>query len=218
MPLLPSLAKFPCAYLNLDDLATADPDRLGDENKNRWLDPEYAWKKICDYHERAGIAWSYGGYLERRSTLWKGVTYLEERDTFLHLGIDFNVPPGTPIALTRPGIVEHIDNDFPDEYGWGPRVIIRLKNDPLYLIFAHLDEKIVCRPQQELRSNDLIGTVGRAPFNGGWFSHFHAQAMTLRTREYYRPRPSALDGYGKISEQAALARMFPDPLPYLRVW
>ena len=218
MGMLPTLAKYPCGYLNLNDLAEDDPDRLGPNGENRYLDPEYAGNKIKEYHKRAGIQWSYGGYLEKRHTLWSGVKYLGEADTFLHLGVDFNVDPGTSIAVTRPCIVVRADNDSPEEYGWGGRVIVRLKHDPVYLIYAHLNPQFVCRVGQELARNNILGTVGTPPYNGGWFSHFHTQALTLQAYECFDLDINKLDGYGKISERGPLSRKCPDPLPYLQIW
>lgn len=217
MSLFPQLIGQPCGYLNLNDLAQDVRRRRARDHDNPFIDPEEAAQEIARYHERAAIAWSYGGYLERRETVWEHVPYLEKRNTFLHLGVDFTVPAGTRVSLTRPGSVVQVDDDHPDAHGWGPRVIVLLKHCPVCLIYAHLG-RITCRKGDELSLNHIIGEVGTFPFNGGCFPHLHVQAMTYEAWKFYQPRLSELDGYGPVEDKAALARKFPDPLPYLRIW
>ena len=205
--LFEALRGAPCGYLNCNDLAKS----------TRNSDPALVGEKIGQYHQQAGIEWSYGGYHEVRDVLWANVPYLKKNETFLHLGVDFNVPAGTPVMATRPGVVVSVDDDH-EEYGWGPRVIMRLKCKPaVYLIYAHL-ERVTCRAGQVFQPNKIIAYVGRPPHNGGWFPHLHVQALTETTWQFYKPRLSELDGYGKAEDAAAWARKCPDPLPYLKVW
>lgn len=206
--LFKTLRGAPCGYLNCDDLAKS----------TRNTDPALIGEKINQYHEQAGIEWSYGGYHEVRDTLWANVPYLKKNGTFLHLGVDFNVPAGTPVMATRPGVVVLVDNDHPEEYGWGPRVVMRLKCKPaVYLIYAHLG-KVMCRAGQVLQSNKTIGHVGLPPHNGGWFPHLHVQVVTEDAWPFYSQRLPTLDGYGRVEHRITLARSFPDPLPYLKLW
>ena len=206
--LFETLKGTPCGYLNVNDLAKTTNNS----------DPALIGQKIEEYHRQAGLVWSYGGYHEERDTLWANVPYLKERGTFLHLGVDFNVPAGTPVMATRPGVVVRIDDDHPEEYGWGPRIIVRLKhNPPIYLIYAHLG-KIACRLGQSVTVKNIIAHVGAPPRNGGWFAHLHVQTAADEAWQFYEPRLKELDGYGKVEDRVVSARQFPDPLPYLRMW
>ena len=105
---------------------------------NPFLDPANQAALLDAYHSRVGIDYSYGGWLEDRSTVWSG-TYLDETRSFTHLGVDLNAPTGTPIATDHHGSVIRIDDDHPEEGGWGPRILFRLRDAPIILIYAHLD-------------------------------------------------------------------------------
>src|SRR2546422_11572306 len=59
---------------------------------NPLLDPYICQQMVEDVHRGLDVDWSYGGYLEYRSFLWAG-SYLEETSSFIHVGVDFNVPP-----------------------------------------------------------------------------------------------------------------------------
>ena len=217
MYLFPTLHGRPCGYVNLNELAKRV--RAGcTRDDNPFIDPDRCHRILLEYHEASGIAYSYGGYLEKRSTLWEGVKYLRDNKTFLHLGVDFNVQAGTPVAINHKGVVELIDTDFPEKFGWGTRVIVKLTTHPLYVIYVHLDPQVSCRVGQVLMPNSYIGRVGVPPQNGGWFPHLHVQLVTTHAWRYYKNKLKILDGYGKEEELIALSKMFPDPLPYLRVW
>lgn len=214
-----SLTALSHGYVSLEELSK-QPTKVETEEDggNPFLVPHLAERIIQDHHNAMGWAWSYGGYGENRSKLWHGIKYMQERGTFLHLGVDFNVPAGTRVYMTRPATVVKIDSDT-ERFGWGPRIVVRLKHQPLYLIFAHLDRNISCRQGSELKRNEMIGQVGRAPHNGDWFAHLHVQAMA---EEKFRHLEAAswdeLDGYGKVEDRAKLLRAHPDPLRFVRVW
>ncbi len=211
--LFPGFAAKPCGYVNLNDLAHRVHTR-----RNSFINPVRAQQLIDAFHQRVGWDWSYGGYLERRIKLWEGVPYLENADTFLHLGVDFNVPAGTAVTASESCVVVRVDDDTPDQFGWGNRVIVRLEHYPVYLIYAHLSPRISCRPGQSLIDRTIFAEVGDPSVNGGWFPHLHVQALTSDTWRYYEHRLNELDGYGALEEIESLAKQFPDPLPYLRIW
>lgn len=185
---------------------------------NPLLDPQTCLAMIHDAHARLGIDHSYGGWFEDRRVLWKD-SYLERGQNWIHLGVDFTVPAHTKIAATWKGIVEHIDDDTPEVGGWGPRVIVRLKDTPnIILFFAHLGA-VCCEKNDHLKPGDVFATVGAPPNNGMWFPHLHVQAIDLN---HYRHDWSALvhslDGYTNRFSASRAAKIFPDPMRYVRLW
>lgn len=213
--LFPTLRYHPFGYVNLDTEA-----RRWIEEQEMPIDPNPLLNpKICEdmvrcLHKKYKLAFSYGGWLENRAYLWRG-SYLEKTGSFIHLGVDLNVPAGTPIAASHEGRVVLIDNDHPEEHGWGPRVIIHHDVESVYLIYAHLDPAISCRVGDELEAGQEFARIGKAPLNGNWFPHLHVQAVDeshgFGIGKPYRP----FDGYGHIRDIAQLARWFPDPLRYI---
>lgn len=185
---------------------------------NPLLDPQTCLTMIRDAHARLGIDFSYGGWFEDRRTLWKD-SYLENGQNWIHLGVDFNVPVCTMIAATWEGTVEHIDDDTPDIGGWGPRVIVRLKDAPnIILFFAHLGT-VCCHKYDNLKPGDIFATVGAPPNNGMWFPHLHVQAIDLNHyKRDWLALVHSLDGYTNRFSASGAAKIFPDPMRYVRLW
>lgn len=185
---------------------------------NPFLDPHKCHQIILDEHARLGIHHSYGGYLENRRHVWRD-SYLERHQHWIHLGTDFTVPAETPVAATWNGIVAHCDDDSPEVGGWGPRVIVRLANDPnIVLIYAHLGN-VSCKPGDMLVPGDIFATVGDPPHNGVWFPHLHVQVVDMN--HYQKDWDSLvheLDGYTNLFSATGAAKIFPDPMRYVRLW
>ena len=121
-----------------------------------------------------GIDASFGGYMEDHSFLWQG-TYLGGSGDELHLGIDYNVPAGSPVAVPFDGTVVRCDDDTPEPWGWGPRVFIEttetIEFEPptrYVYAFAHLAD-IRVRRGQTIQAGTQIAVVGESSINGGWF-------------------------------------------------
>lgn len=182
---------------------------------NPLLDPSVCEKFVQECHQRLGVDFSYGGWMENRSTLWRG-SYLDDDKKYIHLGIDFNVPTGTAVAMTRSGTVLRIDNDHPEPYGWGNRVIVHDESTNCVLVFAHLRHPKNLRVGDCLKNGEIFARVGSPSENGGWFPHLHAQMIQW---EYYQSLLENdlrdLDGYGKSEDIASLRIHFPDPMPYI---
>ena len=185
----------------------------GPFSTNPFLDPVFAQDVIEQEHRRLGIDCSYGGWLENRRELLRG-SYLEEKQAFLHLGIDFNVPAGAKVAAK--GKVVLIDSDYPDEGGWGTRVILQL--DDVRLIYAHLAQNVKVKVGDRLVAGGVIGEVGKPPYNGNWFSHLHVQVVRNDLfKEFQKEGLHLLDGYGAERDRYILAKHFPDPMQYVRL-
>jgi murein DD-endopeptidase MepM/ murein hydrolase activator NlpD len=184
---------------------------------NPLLDPAVCQTMVGDLHARLEVDWSYGGYLEDRRHLWQG-SYLERTGDFVHLGVDFHVPQGTPVAAPRAAAVFLVDDDHDRDGGWGQRVFLRLHgappDDPV-LIFAHLQE-IRVKPGTGLPCGAVFAEVGGPPDNGNWAPHLHLQTIPSEFLvEVFVERFAELDGYGPPSRIEDLRVRFPDPLPVI---
>lgn len=215
--LFPHLQNKKFGYVNLNLLAQEwlAENKITDP-QNPLLKPEICQNMVNDIHKKYGLDYSYGGWMEDRSFLWKG-SYLENEGTFTHLGIDCNVPEGTEIAAVFTAKVVKIDDDYPEQGGWGPRVILQHATRPLYLIFAHLDKNISCKIGDVLKPGQIFARVGKAPYNGNWFSHLHIQNINQNYYQELEQKNSwnQLDGYGDHNEIGLNASRFPDPTEYL---
>jgi len=185
---------------------------------NPLLDPHLCHEMIQEAHAHLGIDHSYGGWFEDRRVLWKD-SYLEKGQHWIHLGVDFNVPAKTRVVATWKATMELVDDDTPMIGGWGPRVILRLKDDPdLILIFAHLGE-VSCKAGDKVKPGDTLATVGSPPHNGMWFPHLHVQAVDLKHyKRDWTHLVQELDGYANPFAASHAATIFPDPMRYMRLW
>lgn len=183
---------------------------------NPYLDAHVCEAMVEEVHRRLGLNVSYGGWLEDRSILWAG-SYLEKEEKFIHLGIDINMKTGTDVALDYAGTVLQIDDDHPERHGWGPRVFIQLREHPIILLYAHLSPDLACKTGDKLSAGDVFALVGKTSHNGAWFPHLHVQALTTEAWQKFKKNPLQLDGYGVRENIENLARLYPDPTPYLRL-
>ena len=211
--IFPKLSKHTFGYVNLDLEARqwAKEKKLRIE-PNPFLDPEMCDQMIKDVHQKYNLDFSYGGWMEDRSFLWKG-SYLDQYNTYIHLGMDINVSAQTEVASLFDGEVILVDDDFPEQGGWGPRIIIKNITESIYLLYAHLDRDIKVRAGDLVKKDQIIAKVGKAPQNGNWFQHLHVQ---LITEEYWKEMQkdglfSELDGYGTAEDVEINKQRFPDP-------
>ncbi len=204
-------------YVNLDaEARTWAKEKNLSHDPNPLLDPVTCARMVEDVHAKYGVDFSYGGWMEDRSFLWHG-NYLEKSGGFVHLGVDLNAPTGTEVAIDFDAEIVRVDDDYPDEGGWGPRVIVRHAKEPIYMIYAHLDRDILCKVGDTVKKGEIFAKIGKPPFNGNWFPHLHVQSIS---EPYFndiekRDAWSELDGYGAASNVHENARRFPDPLRFI---
>jgi murein DD-endopeptidase MepM/ murein hydrolase activator NlpD len=179
------------------------------------LDPVACQDMVLECHAKLGLDFSYGGWLEDRSILWKG-SYLKDDNKYIHLGLDVNAPAGTPVALDMPGRLALVDNDHPLAQGWGTRVMVKLDDAPIVLIYAHL-ANVKYEVGEALKRGDIFAEVGSSDWNGIWYTHTHVQAMTLAAYGHFLHQPLELDGYGREEDIHRLARWFPDPMQFIEL-
>lgn len=213
--MLPEFNNQPHCGIDLDDEAarwSSEHPELFAAGSNPLLDPETSQRMVDDIHRRRGVVWSHGGYLENRRRLWRG-SYLEARATFLHLGIDVNVPQGTRVAASFPARIILLDHDPDRDGGWGTRVF--LASEGPFFIYAHLQNPRV-QPGDAVAAGDVFAEVGGPPDNGNWHPHLHVQAMRPGLfHEILLERFHELDGYGLPDDRHALELDFPDPGPWV---
>jgi murein DD-endopeptidase MepM/ murein hydrolase activator NlpD len=187
------------------------------------LDPHLGQRFIEGLHRRYGVDWSYGGYLENRRHLWRG-GYMETSGDFIHLGVDFNVPQGTPLITEYDASVVVVDDDGDQDGGWGQRIFLKpvlpLDECPfpaLLLIYAHL-QNVVPRSGQQIRAGTVLAEVGGPPNNGNWPPHLHIQALRYEIFSRILVEGFAnLDGYGHPDRLAEYPDLFPNPLDLLHL-
>jgi murein DD-endopeptidase MepM/ murein hydrolase activator NlpD len=185
-------------------------------------DPVTAGRVLEGVHHAFGWDWSYGGYLENRDPAWRG-SYLSKTDAFIHLGVDFNAPIGTPVMTDRVIRIIDVGDDSPLRGGWGVHVLGELMdlshvaNPPVYLLFAHLDYDPVCKRDDVLVPGAVFARIGAYGSNGWWYPHVHVQALSAAGYNLYLTNPRDFDGYGKKEDIAQLVKLFPDPLRYIKL-
>jgi len=99
----------------------------------------------------------------------------------VHLGVDFFLPPDSPVYAPLDGVVHSLaDNDAPKDYG--PTIILAHETDegvPFYTLYGHLSRASLARltPGVDVTGGQLIGAVGDIFTNGGWPPHLHVQLI-----------------------------------------
>ncbi len=217
--LFPSLSEKKFGYVNLDTEARLWIKKQGiSSHPNPLIDPETCQHMVDDTHAKFNLDYSYGGWFEDRSFLWNG-SYLDKAQTYIHLGVDFNVPAYTEIALDFSGTVVRVGDDHPLDGGWGPHVVVKHGQEPLYFIFAHLDREKLCKEGDALTPGAIFAKVGKAPYNGNWFSHLHLQCIDGAFYEQMEKDNAfdSLDGYGLLGDESKNSKLFRDPMPFVEL-
>jgi hypothetical protein len=171
------------AEVNLNYLASKEYQYI--THPNPFLDPVRCDRFVKDVARRSGVDYTYGGFGENRSFIWRD-SYIKFGN-FVHLGIDVNVPVGTPVFCPVPFEVLEVFIDKEQNGGWGGRVLV--KTEKGLVIFAHL--KVVDNLQFNFQYQPIrLGNIAEASVNGGWFPHLHLQALNNISEL------NNLDGYG----------------------
>lgn len=214
--IFPTLKGKPYAEVNLNDLAKKwlTEKYPSPPEKNPLMDPLVCQQMVDEFHASNGLAFSFGGYLEDRSTVWRD-SYLTPKNTYLHLGVDYNAPIGTEVAIDHDAEVIFTMDDTPLIGGWGSHVMFKLSDAPMYLLYGHLDKNLRAEAGQKLSPGTVFATVGAPNVNGHWYSHVHVQALTPETFAKFEKDIDALDGYGLVAEKSSLSTQFPDPAQFV---
>ena len=219
--IFPKLKNYIFGYinLNLESKDWYEKMDINTDNNNVLINPAKCQEFIESVHKKYSLDFSYGGWMEDRSFIWKG-WYMENEKIFTHLGLDINVPTGTEVATDFAAEVVKIDNDYPLDGGWGPHVILKHLSKPIYIIYAHLDQNIICKVGDKLDEGTIFAKVGHAPFNGNWFPHVHVQAISV---DYYLEIEKnnaweKFDGYGLRNDMELNAKKYRDPMEFISLY
>ena len=150
-------------------------------------------------HVGHALDYSWGGYMEDRSVLWRG-SYLTPEISF-HLGIDYNVPVLTEVALPVAAELIYAKHHKDQKFGWGGQLFFRREHG-LYFIMGHLKD-FVDVVGKIYDQGQTIGKIAPSDCNGGWYPHLHLQC----TRHFV---PN-IDGYGRADG----GKLCPDPVTLL---
>lgn len=197
--LFPELINARWGYLNANEMAKDICTALDvDSTKsNLFLDPYLAERWLNFIHKIKEIQYSWGGWLEDRSVLWSG--HYQKPGECVHLGIDVNVPVGTPVYMPINGKLVHSFNDPDQNGGWGGKLIFQYKGG--YLVLGHLDE-IPNDLDADYEQGKKVGVIAKTERNGGWFPHLHVQTM--------RKFDPDVDGYSAY--YTGIEKAFPNPI------
>lgn len=172
MILFPNLRKGKWKKIDFDEESRKIEEVVTDLD---FTNPDVCSDLVDKLHQRYKVNYSWGGFLEDRSNLWKD-HYQKESGAFVHLGVDYNVPVKTEVALIKPGRVVDVFIDKDQYGGWGGRITWDLQ-DGTFLTYGHLMHDIKVSKGQFCKSGEIVGKVGFPNENGGWYPHLHVQLM-----------------------------------------
>lgn len=149
---------------------------------------------------------SIGRYNEKRPNMYNAELFDGKRD--IHMGLDFWVPPGTPVHAFAGGTVLFLrDNDNPGDYG--PTIVTQhsVGDVILYALFGHLNCASLdhVRTGMLLHRGDVFAEVGNESENGGWIPHLHFQLSWIR------PDQPDMPGVVSGEEHSDALKRYPDP-------
>ncbi len=100
----------------------------------------------------------------------------------VHTGIDFYIPPGSPVYAPLEGTVHSFANNR-NRYDYGPTIILqhdlREHGGNFWTLFGHLSEdslERLCVGMPVLKGAQ-IASIGNFPANGDWPPHLHFQII-----------------------------------------
>ncbi len=125
-----------------------------------------------------------GGYLEPRpiytSEKYDKIGNNGRESRTVHLGIDFWLPAGTPVAALFDGeIVAAVNDKGNKEYG-GLLILKHCENNLVFFtLYGHLSVASALQYNigDRIKKGEQIAELGNYPENGNWASHLHFQIM-----------------------------------------
>jgi murein DD-endopeptidase MepM/ murein hydrolase activator NlpD len=168
-------------------------------------------KKIQAEH---GVAWSLSGERESRMAMYRAFGLTE---TYIHIGLDINVPAGTPLFAPFDCTVVAKGYDTRDGGGgFGGNLTLKVENygETFYLMFGHLAKNIACSIGDKIKGGEHFATTGDFDENGEWFHHTHMQVLTEKAFA-----ENLIWGFVKKSDYPNVDEYSPSPMPIIQaVW
>ena len=158
--------------------------KLNTFGPNPLLDAKVCEQWVSKLHSDRRLDFSYGGFLEDRSVLWRD-HYMTKGHT-IHLGIDYNVPVNTFVALPCAAELLYAREDKDQGGGWGGQLFFGVKHGPRFIL-GHLHQ-LVSGIGKVYEKGAIVGAIAPSSINGGWYPHLHLQCTKI-----FMP---GIDGYG----------------------
>lgn len=195
----PTLEGKTWAQVDLNDVAVREFPKM---EENQLLDAVFCDNWVKSIAQKSGVDFTWGGHFEDRKHLWTG--YYTGAQKVTHLGIDYNVPSGTPVAAPAACEVVHSWADISVHNGWGGRLILKLDTPWLgarYLVLGHLSHKGLPPEGTRFEQGHVIQVTGVPSENGGWFPHLHVQCVNEDFYQAHIEDLKLLDGYYLVDGQ-----------------
>jgi hypothetical protein len=104
---------------------------------------------------------------------------------YLHFGLDFSAPCGTPVVAMADGIVDHVDN-----FGFGSRphnLLIRHDALGYVVLYGHLLETPSLIQGQAVKQGDVVGLTGSPDSDCDSRPHLHLEVRSMNYFTTYNP-------------------------------
>ncbi len=125
-----------------------------------------------------------GGYLEPRmvyaTDAYEKLGNKGKESRTVHLGIDFWLPPKTPVHAVLDGEIVAAVNDAGDkEYGGLIILKHQINEFCFFSLYGHLSVKSATsrKAGERIKQGELIAYIGDFPENGNWPPHLHFELM-----------------------------------------
>ena len=197
--IFPTLKGTQWAKMSLNYFAKKEFGHLAGTNPLN--DPLFCSKWIDNIAKTFESDHIFGGYMEDRTSLWRGSYLPPEKSK--HLGIDYIVSPGTPVAAPLKCEVIFTCQDDDQNGGWGGFIDFKIiyQDDRVMpnatLLYAHLEHDSLPEIGTVFNAGDTVARIGSMNENGGWFPHLHVQG---HFGDFQPEKFRELDGYGTIDE------------------
>lgn len=201
--------------LNNTPLLLSDSSKSNEDlQKVDTTDPKAYTNYAKQLHARHNAVASVGGYLEER-VIYRGRPLFDQDSRCIHLGIDINTKPGTPIFTPLESTVHSFaDNKTNGDYG--PTIILEHQIEDLrfYTLYGHLSRNslIGLHSGMHLPKSSPFAQLGTMSENGQWPPHLHFQ-IVLDMLNYTGDFP----GVCSKEELEHYKNICPDPNLILRI-
>ena len=190
--IFPTLKRTTWANVNLNELA----HEFDENEENPLIRPKYCENWVNHITKTLKVDYTFGGYLELRSTIWRG-HYLDP-NIMTHLGVDYNVPANTPVTVPVNCSVVKVYRDMDQNGGWGGLAVFKILSSSIheYLMYGHLAHDSLPNVGDLFEPGEIVAKTGEINENGGWYPHLHVQRY-IHNVWYKEPIDFIkLDGYG----------------------
>jgi murein DD-endopeptidase MepM/ murein hydrolase activator NlpD len=164
---------FPAPYF-VHDFTNADEGKRSHENAKSKI-------SLADT-----FPYSIGKYNEDRVGLYtQDLFQSQDHPRTIHVGIDFGMPPRTPIYMLMDGhIFAQGALTSMGDYGHVIITVHQIENFRFYLLHGHLSSDSIQQYQvgDQIKKGEILAWIGDQDENGGWFPHLHLQFSWLNPK------------------------------------